>query len=145
MSATAPLVAGDLARSNRRVNRAVNPSTIAPPAAAYSHAVLTEHAERWLHTSGVVPTQPDGSVPAALHEQAVAVWANIGTMLGEAAMTVRDVVSVTTYVVAGNDLAVVMGVRDRVMAGHRPASTLVVVPSLARAEWRIEIAVVAAQ
>jgi 2-iminobutanoate/2-iminopropanoate deaminase len=127
------------------VNRALNPTTIAPPAAAYSHAMLTEHAERWLHSSGVVPTQPDGTVPAALHAQAVAVWANIGALLDEAAMTVRDVVAVTTYVVAGNDLAVVMGVRDEIMAGHRPASTLVVVPSLARAEWRIEIAVVAAQ
>jgi 2-iminobutanoate/2-iminopropanoate deaminase len=127
------------------VNRAVNPAAIALPAAAYSHAVLTEQAQRWLHTSGVVPTQPDGTVPAALDAQAAAVWANIGTMLDAVAMTVRDVVSVTTYVVAGNDLAVVMSARDRVMAGHKPASTLVVVPSLARAEWRVEIAVVAAQ
>ena len=133
------------ARSNRTVNRAVNPTTIAPPAAAYSHAVHTEHAQRWLHTSGVVPTLLDGTVPASLDAQATTVWANIGAMLDDVAMTVRDVVSVTTYVVAGNDLAIVMAARDGVMAGHEPASTLVVVPSLARAEWRVEIAVVAAR
>ena len=127
------------------MNRAVNPATTAPPAAAYSHAVLTEQAQRWLHTSGVVPTLPDGTVPASLDAQAATVWANIGAMLDDVAMTVRDVVSVTTYVVAGNDLAVVMAARDEVMAGHTPASTLVVVPSLARAAWRVEIAVVAAR
>lgn len=126
------------------MNRAVNPSRLAPPAAAYSHAMLTEGAQRWLHTSGVVPTQPDGTVPESLDEQAATVWTSIVGMLDDARMTVRDVVSVTTYVVAGNDLAVVMAARDRAMAGHRPASTLVVVPSLARPAWRMEIAVIAA-
>jgi 2-iminobutanoate/2-iminopropanoate deaminase len=54
-------------------------------------------------------------------------------------------VSYTTYVVDGEDLAVVMSARDRALAGHRSASTLVVVPRLARPEWRMEIAVVAAR
>jgi enamine deaminase RidA (YjgF/YER057c/UK114 family) len=48
-------------------------------------------------------------------------------------------------VVRGNDLATVMAARDAAMAGHRPASTLVVVPALARPAWRMEVAVVAAQ
>jgi hypothetical protein len=38
-----------------------------------------------------------------------------------------------------------MAVRDRVMAGHRAASTLVVLPALARPEWLVEIALVAAR
>jgi enamine deaminase RidA (YjgF/YER057c/UK114 family) len=38
-----------------------------------------------------------------------------------------------------------MAARDRAMGGHRPASTLVVVPALARPEWRVEIALVAAR
>lgn len=126
------------------MNTALAPASLAPPAARYSHAVLTERAGRWLHTSGVVPASPGGAVPETLADQAALVWEIIGVLLAEAAMTVRDVVSVTTYVVVGNDLGVVMAARDQAMAGHEPASTLVLVPALARPEWRMEVAVVAA-
>jgi 2-iminobutanoate/2-iminopropanoate deaminase len=122
----------------------IRPADIAAPAANYAHAVLTEHATRWLHTSGVVPVAPDGSTPDTVGEQATVVWANIGAMLQEARMAPSDIVSVTTYVVVGEDLAPVMAARDAALGGHRAASTLVTVPALARPEWRMEIAVVAA-
>jgi 2-iminobutanoate/2-iminopropanoate deaminase len=122
----------------------IRPSDIAAPAASYAHAVLTESAARWLHTSGVVPIGPDGSTPAVLADQAALVWSNIGAILHEAGMAPADIVSVTTYVVVGEDLAVVMAARDQALAGHRAASTLVTVPALARPEWRMEIAVIAA-
>jgi len=126
------------------VNQAVNPATLAAPAAAYSHAVLTRAGARLLHTSGVVPVAPEGTVPIGLEAQARQVWANIETVLHEVGMTLIDVVAVTTYAVAGEDLRVVMSVRDDVMAGHRPASTLVTVPALAQPAWKVEIAIVAA-
>jgi enamine deaminase RidA (YjgF/YER057c/UK114 family) len=126
------------------VNREIQPPSIAPPAANYAHAVLVDAPARLLHTSGVVPTRPDGTVPDALADQADAIWATIGALLDEAGMSPTDVVSVTSYVVVGEDLSVVMAARDRFMAGHRAASTLVTVPALARPEWRMEIAVVAA-
>lgn len=122
----------------------ISPSTIAPPAANYAHAILTQSPARWLHTSGVVPIAPDGSTPDDLGEQADVIWANIEAMLGEAAMSSSDIVSITTYVVAGEPLAPVMAARDRALEGHRSASTLVTVPALARPEWRVEIAIVAA-
>jgi 2-iminobutanoate/2-iminopropanoate deaminase len=122
----------------------IRPADIAAPAAEYAHAVLTDRAGRWLHTSGVVPVAIDGSTPDALEEQAALVWANIGAMLRDAGMAVGDVVSVTTYVVVGEDLSAVMAARDRALGGHRAASTLVTVPALARPEWRMEIAIVAA-
>jgi enamine deaminase RidA (YjgF/YER057c/UK114 family) len=123
----------------------IRPADIAAPAARYAHAVLTESGARWLHTSGVVPIAPDGSTPETLGDQAEVVWANIAAMLRDAEMAPSDIVSVTTYVVVGEDLAVVMAARDRALAGHRAASTLVTVPALARPEWRMEIAVVAAR
>lgn len=122
----------------------IRPTDIAAPAARYAHAVLTESAARWLHTSGVVPVAPDGSTPDPLAEQATLVWTNIAAMLREADMVPADIVSVTTYVVVGEDLATVMAARDAALGGHRAASTLVTVPALARPEWRMEIAVVAA-
>ncbi len=122
----------------------IRPDDIAAPAANYAHAVLTESATRWLHTSGVVPVAPDGSTPDSLADQAALVWANIAAMLRDAEMASVDVVSVTTYVVVGEELAPVMAARDQALAGHRAASTLVTVPALARPEWRMEVAIIAA-
>jgi len=129
------------------MNREITPSSIAPPAAAYAHAVLVERPGRVLHTSGVVPTRRDGTVPHPIAEQAQVVWGNIVAMLDEAGMTTADVVSVTTYVVVDelSSLAAVMAARDATLAGHRAASTLVTVPALAREAWKVEIAIVAAR
>lgn len=121
----------------------IRPADIAAPAANYAHAVLTERTGRWLHTSGVVPVAPDGSTPEGIAEQAGVVWANIAAMLRDADMGPFDIVSVTTYVVVGEDLSPVMAARDAALDGHRAASTLVTVPALARPEWRMEVAVVA--
>lgn len=126
-------------------NREVTPAGIAPPAANYAHAVLSTGPEQVLHTSGVVPVAPDGSVPATVAEQATTVWANLGAILVGAGMTVDDIVAVTTYVVAGEELGPVMAARDDALGGRRAASTLVTVPALARPEWRLEVAVVAAR
>jgi enamine deaminase RidA (YjgF/YER057c/UK114 family) len=126
------------------VTREISPADIAPPAANYAHAVLTEGASRWLHTSGVVPVRPDGSVPDDIGEQADVVWSNIAAMLAEADMGPGNVVSVTTYAVIGEELGPIMAARDRFLGGRRAASTLVTVPALAQPAWRVEIAVVAA-
>lgn len=129
------------------MNRPVAPASLAPPAANYAHAMLSEGTQRWLHTSGVVPVRPDGSVPGTLAEQAATVWDNLSILLAEADMSPTDVISVTTYVVVDDrgSLADVMAARDAALGGHRAASTLVTVPTLARDEWRVEIAIVAAR
>lgn len=129
---------------DRSVNREIVPASIAPTAASYAHAVLSESPSRLLHTSGIVPIGPDGSVPESLAEQATVVWSNLSAILAEAGMTTADVVSITTYVVVGQPLAPVMAARDAALGGHRAASTLVTVPALARPEWLMEIALVAA-
>ena len=123
----------------------IRPADIAAPAANYAHAVLTGSATRWLHTSGVVPIEADGSTPESLADQATLVWANIAAMLRDADMEPSDIVSVTTYVVVGDELAPVMAARDAALDGHRAASTLVTVPALARPEWRMEVAIIAAR
>ena len=123
----------------------ISPTGIAPPAARYAHAVATDGAQQWLHTSGVLPTRSDGSVPDDLGEQARTVWQNIAAILSEAGMSGSDIVSLTTYVVPNQDLGAVMAERDQFMGGHLAASTLVVVPELAQPAWKVEIAVVAAR
>ena len=129
------------------MNREIMPSTIAPPAANYAHAVLSEQARSLLHVSGVVAVRPDGTIPDDVADQAAVIWFNIGSILAEAEMALADIVSITTYVVVDfmACLPEVMAARDQALAGHRAASTLVTVPALARPAWKMEIAVVAAR
>ena len=127
------------------MNREVSPSGIAPPAANYVHAVVSESPSRLLHTSGVVPVGVDGRVPDDIKEQAMLVWANLRAILAEAEMAVEDIVSVTTYVLAGEDLGPVMAARDAALGDHRAASTLVFVPELAQPTWLLEVAIIAAR
>ena len=127
------------------MNLPINPSSIAAPAANYVHAMVSESPSRWLHTSGVVPTAPDGSSPTEIGDQATLVWSNMAAILAEADMDASDIVSVTTYVVVGEELGPVMAARDAFLGDHRAASTLVTVPELAQPQWRMEVAVVAAR
>jgi 2-iminobutanoate/2-iminopropanoate deaminase len=127
------------------MNTPLAPVAMAAPAARYAHAVHVTDARRWVHTSGVVPIATDGSTPSDLAEQAALVWRNVAHLLAEAEMGMTDIVSVTTYVVVGEDLPTVMAARDQALDGHLAASTLVTVPALARPEWRMEIAVIAAR
>ena len=121
----------------------VNPTGIAPPAANYEHAVLAEGASRILHTSGIVPVKPDGTVPENISDQAEVIWQNLREILKEASMQITDITLVTTYVVPDQDLSKVMTARDETFALHQAASTLLVVSQLAQKSWKMEIAVVA--
>lgn len=129
------------------MHRELSPADVAPPAAKYAHAVLSESVSRMVHTSGIVPTRPDGSVPEGIGDQAAVIWETIAALLESANMTSADIVSVTTYVVAdliGTDaLSLVMAARDRALGEHKAASTLVTVPALAQPSWKMEIAVIA--
>ncbi len=129
------------------MNQEIEPATIAPPAANYAHAILTEGAVAWLHTSGVVPTRPDRSVPESIQDQADQVWTTLLAILEEALMGPGDVVSITTYVVADHlaSLPWIMQARDRALGGRRVASTLVTVPALANPAWKVEISLIAAR
>lgn len=127
------------------MNHKIAPESMPPPAANYAHAILSEGTNRWLHTSGVVPIGHDLTVPESISDQALVVWENITALLAEAAMTVHDIVSVTTYVIVTEiaSLPEVMEARDKALAGHIAASTLVTVPALTRPAWKMEIAVIA--
>ncbi len=126
------------------MHRELSPAGLAPPAANYAHAILSTDVARMVHTSGVVPTRPDGTVPDDVGEQAVVVWETIAALLESAEMTPANIVSVTTYVVVDHmsELGAVMAARDRALGDHKAASTLVTVPALARAAWKMEVAVV---
>ncbi len=68
----------------------------------------------------------------------------IDAILAAGGMSSADIVSVTTYVVPGQDMAAVMAARSAYLGDHLAASTLVIVAALVRPEWKVEVAVVAA-
>ena len=121
------------------------PPGIAPPAALYVHGMEAPANARWLFISGQVGAHPDGRVGKDAREQAEIVWANIQAILGSAGMGVRDIVKLTTYCVPPDHLKALREVRERMLAGHKPASTLVIVAGLAQPQWLVEVEAYAAK
>lgn len=122
-----------------------NPEGINPPFSAYSHGVAAPENARWLYVSGQVGVAPDGSLAdgeAYQHEQA---WRNVLAIVESADMGPADIVRVNAYVTSQEGVAVFRTVRDRMLAGAAPASTLLIVAGLAHPDWLVEIEVVAAK
>lgn len=121
------------------------PPGIAPPAALYVHGMETPANVRWLFISGQVGVRPDGRAGKDAREQAEIVWGNIQAILQSASMTVRDIVKLTTFAVAREHLPPLREVRERVLDGHKPASTLLIVAALGQPQWLVEVEAYAAK
>lgn len=124
---------------------AVSPSTIAAPLGAYSHGMLAPQDGHWLHISGQIGNAPDGTLQEGFAEQARQAWSNLVAVLRAADMDVTNLIKVTTFLVSPGDLPLLNAVRSGFLGAARPASTLLVVQALAKAEWLIEIEAVAYQ
>src|SRR5216110_101647 len=111
-----------------------NPRSIeAPPAA------------RWLYVAGQIGVRPDGSVPASIEEQTEVVWQNILAVLADAGMGIGDVVKITSFLTRHENFPRFAQVRAKFLGSHRPASTLLVISSLARPEFLVEVEAIAAK
>jgi enamine deaminase RidA (YjgF/YER057c/UK114 family) len=122
-----------------------NPDTVAPPFSRYSHAVEIPAGARWLHISGQIGVKPDGTVASGAEAQLEQAWRNIFAILEAAGMTKRDLVKTTTFLTAhAADVGLSRRVRERMLEGAEPASTLIFVPGLARPDFLIEIEAIAA-
>ncbi|MEE8351319.1 MAG: RidA family protein [Rhodospirillales bacterium] len=126
------------------IAKAHNPSSLHPPFSAYSLGMEVSGAERWLHLSGQVGVRKDGSIPPDAEGQMEECWAKIFAILDAAGMKKENMIKITGYVTRSDDIGLFRQVRDRLMEGHEPASTLVVVAGLANPDWIVEIEAVAA-
>lgn len=120
-----------------------NPSTIAAPMGRYSNGISAPGGGRWLHIAGQIGIRPDGTLAEGFAAQAEAAWANLVAILADAGMTVDHLVKVNHFLVQASDLADYNPIRMRFLGEARPASTLIVVQGLAKAEWRFEVDAVA--
>jgi enamine deaminase RidA (YjgF/YER057c/UK114 family) len=121
-----------------------SPKTVAPPFSRYSHGVEASAQARWLYVAGQVGVTPEGKVLNGAEAQIEQAWKNILSVLEAAGMGPRDLVKVTTFLIDRADLPTARAVRERMLQGVAPASTLLFVTGLASPEWRVEIEVIAA-
>lgn len=122
-----------------------NPKSVHAPAGLYSHAAIVKAEKEMLFISGQVGTRPDGTTPASAAEQADQVFANIIAILEAHAMSARNIVKLTTFMVAGIDGDAVRAARRKHLGEHRPASTAVFIPALVSPDYLVEVEAVAAR
>lgn len=121
----------------------INPAGRAAPVGAYSHGVVAPASGRWLHISGQIGLQADGTLATGIEEQARTAWENLFAVLAADGMGACDLVKVTSFLVDPAHLPVFARVRSGFLAEARPASTLLIVQALAKPEWLVEIEAVA--
>lgn len=127
------------------MNRANNPTTVAPPIGAYSHSVEIPPGSRILYISGQVGMSPDGVLKEGVEAQTEQVCRNIVAILEANGMGLKDLVKVNSYIINPGDLAAFRAARNRVFGDFKPASTLAVIQALAGPQYLVEIEAIAAQ
>lgn len=119
-----------------------SPSELPAPA-GYSHVVRVPAGEL-VWTSGQVGISADGSVPDGWEGQTRMAFENVGRALGAAGAGWTEVIKLTFYVVAVDELATVRRVRDEYVDTRTPpTSSLVQVAGLFRPDLLIEVEAVA--
>ncbi|WP_375229081.1 RidA family protein [Roseobacter sp. S98] len=123
--------------------KALQPDTVAPPVARYSHGVEIPAGNRWVRTAGQLGIAADGSVPPDARSQAEICFGNIAAILAEADMHAGHVCHVTAYVTDRRHMAGYMQARDAFLAGVSvlPTSTLLIVSGFTRPEFVVEVEV----
>jgi enamine deaminase RidA (YjgF/YER057c/UK114 family) len=120
-----------------------NPAGVAAPASAYSHAAIHPlgNGAMRLVMSGQIGVTPQGAIAQGYEAQMAQAWDNVLTILGAHGMGPTDVVKITCYsTLPGIEAtASYRAMRDARLAGHRPASTYVVVAGLAHPDLMFEV------
>jgi len=114
-----------------------------PPFSAYSQATRVSGGDDLVFVSGQVGVGLDGKLAATVEGQHETAWANLLAILASEGLGPADIAEVTAYLTDAGDTALYRTVRDRMLAGATPASTLLVITALAHPDWKVEIAAVA--
>ncbi len=94
--------------------------------------------------SGQLGVAMNEVIPADIEAQAALCFDNIAAILGEAGLTLADIVRINAYVTAREHMAGYMAVRDRYVGEPPPASTLMIVTGFTRPEFLVEVEAIAA-
>jgi enamine deaminase RidA (YjgF/YER057c/UK114 family) len=89
--------------------------------------------------SGQIGMTKEGKVVDGMEAQLRQTWKNLLEVVKAGGMAHTDLVKVTTFVTDRASVGLVRQIRDEFMAGHRPASTFLVIAGLAMPELLCEI------
>ncbi|WP_374312926.1 RidA family protein [Dongia sp.] len=123
----------------------LNPPSAPPPFSRYSQMVSAPENYRWLYISGQVGCDREHKTAQGFAAQAELAWRNLAACLEADGMTVQDLVKVNVMLTRAGDVPASRIARDKILGGAQPASTLIVVSSLANPEWLIEVEGIAAR
>jgi enamine deaminase RidA (YjgF/YER057c/UK114 family) len=118
--------------------RDLNAPDVHPPVSAYTHVIEVTGATRTIYISGQVGVRMDGSIPEDATEQSQLAYRNLEAQIGAAGMALDNLVKITVILPNHADVAAARAARDEVLAGRKPASTLIVA-GLANPAWKIEV------
>jgi 2-iminobutanoate/2-iminopropanoate deaminase len=113
-----------------------------PPPTQLSQAVRVGNL---VFCSGQIGVGPDGKIvdPRSTRAQIEQAFKNLRTVLEGVGASLEHVVKITSYLVNEADRDVLVELRRQLFKPPYPASTLVVVKSLAQPEYRYEIEAIA--
>ena len=114
------------------------------PFSNYSQAVAIDPGARYLFVAGQVGATVAGDIPDDAARQHQLAWENVLAILAAACMDHRNIVDAHVYITDRSHIGLYRETRDRMLKGHRPAATLLVVSGLADPRLVMEVSVVAA-
>jgi len=116
----------------------------APPAFSnYSQAVAVPAAGELIYISGQVGVTVDGILAEGEEPQHQQIWHNILGLLQAEGLVAGDIVEITAYITKQSGVPLFRQIRDKMLAGAKPASSLVIVSGLADPAWLVEISAIA--
>jgi len=123
----------------------INPDNMAPPQAEYSYGVQIPAGAELLFISGQLGILPDGTLAEGIEAQAKWAFRNLVTVLESGGMGPKNLVKIQLFLKEQDHLGVIEEARNVALGSAEPASTLLVVKSLAMPEFLFEIEGVAAR
>ncbi|OCW56036.1 RidA family protein [Hoeflea olei] len=121
--------------------RFFNPDSLPKPASNYVQAVEMSGPGRRLIVSGQIGVTPEGRMVEGYGPQTEQAWRNALAAVAAAGFDIADIVAIRVYDVAPGNVAAYREIRDRMLGGHAPASTYVIVAGLAHENLLTEIEV----
>ena len=121
-----------------------NPASVHAPSSGYSMGLEFSQHRRLLFISGQVPENSDGSVPDGFEAQCEQAWRNVIAVLAAAGLGVEHLVKVNTFLTDRSQVVTNRAIRRKVLAGHEPASTVMIAETV-DGKWSLEIEAIAAE
>lgn len=123
----------------------LDPASV-PAAASYAHGKLVSEQAKLLITAGQIGRNADGELGQDIEQQAEYAMRNLRAVVEEAGMGPEDVLKLTMFYLRVEDIRPIMEARQRVFGeDFRPASTALVVQSLASPNLLVEVDAIAAR